>query len=90
VITGRKTGSFSGGAPSFAASLLLMALRGYRQWISPMLGHHCRFHPSCSAYAEEAMAVHGIGKGLGLALMRLARCHPFHPGGVDPVPAPRR
>jgi len=88
--TGRKPGGFSGGEHSFAASLLLMALRVYRKWLSPMLGAHCRFYPSCSAYAEEALAAHGIWRGLGLALMRLFRCHPFHPGGVDHVPAPHR
>lgn len=55
-----------------------------------MLGQNCRFYPSCSAYAEEALVVHGVGRGLWLAIRRLARCHPFHPGGVDHVPAPRR
>ncbi len=58
----------------------------YRQAISPLLGSRCRFHPTCSRYAEEAVSVHGVLKGLGLTLWRLARCQPFHPGGYDPVP----
>jgi putative membrane protein insertion efficiency factor len=58
----------------------------YRRWVSPALPARCRFHPSCSAYALEAVAVHGPVRGLWLALRRLLRCHPFHPGGYDPVP----
>jgi putative membrane protein insertion efficiency factor len=69
--------------------LLLALVRGYRRLVSPMLTPRCRFAPSCSSYAEEALAVHGALRGGWLALARLARCHPFHPGGVDPVPAPR-
>jgi uncharacterized protein len=61
----------------------------YRRWISPALPARCRFYPSCSAYALEAVRTHGAIKGLGLAIWRLLRCHPFHPGGFDPVP-PRR
>jgi putative membrane protein insertion efficiency factor len=61
----------------------------YRRWISPALPARCRFYPSCSAYALEAVRTHGAIKGLGLATWRLLRCHPFHPGGFDPVP-PRR
>ena len=58
----------------------------YRYCVSPFLGQHCRFHPSCSAYAQEAIAEHGAGRGTWLALRRLGKCHPWHPGGVDPVP----
>jgi uncharacterized protein len=61
----------------------------YRRWISPALPDRCRFYPSCSAYALTAIANHGPLRGLGLALWRLLRCHPFAPGGFDPVPAPR-
>ena len=60
----------------------------YRRWISPALPARCRFYPSCSAYALEAVRTHGAIKGLGLATWRLLRCHPFHPGGYDPVPPP--
>lgn len=68
-------------------SRLLLALIGaYRRWISPLLGQRCRFAPSCSAYAAEAVAVHGAARGSWLAVRRMARCHPFHPGGHDPVP----
>jgi putative membrane protein insertion efficiency factor len=69
--------------------LLLLLVRFYRRWISPALSPRCRFEPSCSAYAEEALHVHGVARGLGLALWRLARCQPLARGGLDPVPAPR-
>jgi len=58
----------------------------YRTLISPLLGPRCRFHPSCSAYAQEAIERHGLIKGAAWSLWRLLRCHPFHPGGFDPVP----
>lgn len=58
----------------------------YRWFISPMLGTHCRFHPTCSRYALEAIRCHGCWRGGAMALRRLSRCHPFHPGGFDPVP----
>lgn len=58
----------------------------YRRWLSPALPARCRFYPSCSAYALTALARHGAVRGTGLALRRLLRCHPFHPGGYDPVP----
>jgi hypothetical protein len=61
----------------------------YRRWVSPALPPTCRFYPSCSEYALTAVAVHGPGRGIWLAIRRLLRCHPFHPGGVDHVP-PRR
>ncbi|HET6582644.1 MAG TPA: membrane protein insertion efficiency factor YidD [Nannocystaceae bacterium] len=57
--------------------------------MSLMLGPRCRFYPSCSHYACEALETHGLARGLGLAVRRVLRCHPFHPGGVDPVPEPR-
>ena len=74
--------------PSPVARLLLAVLAGYRRWISPLLGPRCRFAPSCSAYAAEAVAEHGAARGSWLAARRLVRCHPFHPGGFDPVPPP--
>jgi len=70
--------------------LLIGAISGYRMFISPLLGPRCRFYPSCSAYALEAIRVHGAGRGSWLAVLRISRCHPFHPGGLDPVPPARR
>jgi putative membrane protein insertion efficiency factor len=67
-------------------TLLLLLIRFYRAAISPLLGPRCRFHPSCSAYAEQALREHGLLRGLGLAAYRLGRCHPFARGGIDPVP----
>ncbi|ETT44285.1 hypothetical protein C173_29181 [Paenibacillus sp. FSL R7-277] len=64
-------------------------IRVYRKFISPLKPATCRFYPTCSAYALEAIEVHGPLKGSWLAARRIARCHPFHPGGLDPVP-PRK
>ncbi|MCE6997069.1 membrane protein insertion efficiency factor YidD [Saccharothrix sp. S26] len=69
--------------------VLLLPVRFYRKFISPALPPTCRFHPSCSAYAVEALTVHGALRGSWLTLRRLGRCGPWHPGGLDPVP-PRR
>jgi hypothetical protein len=66
--------------------MLVGLIRGYQKFISPGLPPACRFYPSCSQYAIEAIARHGALRGSWLAARRLARCHPFHPGGVDPVP----
>ena len=68
---------------------LLAAVGFYSRAISPALPPRCRFEPTCSAYAAEAVAVHGAGRGTWLALVRLLKCAPWHPGGFDPVP-PRR
>jgi uncharacterized protein len=65
--------------------LLLALIEGYRLTLAPFIGGYCRFIPSCSVYAEQAIRQYGAGRGLWMALRRLARCHPFHPGGVDPV-----
>ena len=64
---------------------LVALIRGY-QFLSPLWGRHCRFHPTCSQYAIDALKAHGVLKGGWLALKRIGRCHPFHPGGYDPVP----
>ncbi len=65
---------------------LQLLIRGYQLFISPLLGPRCRFYPSCSHYAQEALQTHGLRRGGWLALRRIGRCHPWHPGGVDPVP----
>ncbi|NLO81077.1 MAG: membrane protein insertion efficiency factor YidD [Xanthomonadaceae bacterium] len=69
--------------------ILIGLIRCYQWTISPLLGPCCRFYPSCSQYAIEAVRLHGSLRGSYLALRRLLRCHPWHPGGVDPVPEPR-
>ena len=66
--------------------LALLLIQFYRYAISPMMDRHCRFYPSCSCYAQEAIETHGFLRGGWLAARRLGRCHPWHPGGYDPVP----
>lgn len=68
--------------------LLIWLLKGYRFAISPLYGQVCRYHPTCSAYALEAVETHGAVRGTWLAARRVARCHPWAAGGLDPVPAP--
>jgi len=72
-------------APSVAARLLMLPIRAWRL-VSVHVTPRCRFHPSCSAYALEALERHGAGRGLWLAIRRLGRCHPWGGGGLDPVP----
>ncbi len=67
-------------------AVLVSIIRLYTYAISPMFGPHCRFYPSCSRYAAEAVQRHGVVHGGWLSLKRIARCHPGHPGGLDPVP----
>ena len=67
-------------------SLLLAMIRFYQFAISPMFGQRCRFFPTCSEYAVEAIRKHGAARGLRLTIARLSRCHPWNPGGFDPVP----
>jgi len=74
------------GRLSPAGFVLVGLLTVYRRFVSPLLGARCRFYPSCSAYALEAVQLHGAMKGSWLAVRRLSRCHPFHAGGIDPVP----
>jgi len=78
--------SVGSSAPSLAARALIVPVIGYRRFVSPLLPPVCRFYPSCSEYALEALRTHGAMRGLWLAVRRLARCHPFNPGGYDPVP----
>jgi putative membrane protein insertion efficiency factor len=66
--------------------IAMATIQVYRVAISPLLGPSCRFHPSCSTYALEAFERHGFWRGLALTVRRLGRCHPLHPGGIDPVP----
>ena len=66
--------------------ILLALIRGYQYALRPMMGSNCRFAPSCSDYAGEAVTKHGALKGTYLAGRRVLRCHPYHPGGYDPVP----
>lgn len=66
--------------------LVVAIIRAYQYLISPLLGPRCRFYPSCSQYAVEAIRGHGLVRGGYLSLYRLSRCHPWHPGGLDPVP----
>ncbi len=66
-------------------------LKAYQRYLSPLKGApSCRFHPTCSSYAIEAIEVHGVLRGSWMGLLRVLRCHPFHPGGYDPVPPSRR
>ncbi len=67
-------------------TLLLLLIRAYQLTLSPFIGRACRFYPSCSEYAHQAISRHGPARGSLFAVKRLLRCHPFHPGGLDPVP----
>jgi uncharacterized protein len=66
--------------------ILMGMIRFYQRYISRLTPPSCRFYPTCSHYGLEAVQVHGAGKGLYLTVRRLLKCHPFHPGGIDPVP----
>ncbi|MFW6139931.1 MAG: membrane protein insertion efficiency factor YidD [Acidobacteriota bacterium] len=65
---------------------VLFILRQYKRFISPLLGNNCRFYPTCSSYAYQAIEKYGLTKGIFLGMKRLLKCHPFHRGGIDPVP----
>jgi len=67
-------------------AILVVLIKFYRYLISPWVGHHCRFEPTCSAYALTAIERFGALRGSGLAAKRLSKCHPWHEGGIDPVP----
>lgn len=66
--------------------LVLKLLKGYKKFISPMLGNHCRFQPTCSVYMFQAVESFGLVRGLILGIIRIVKCNPFHPGGIDNVP----
>lgn len=83
---GRRFASFLARTPRWA---IIGLIRGYQLVLSPLSGPTCRFYPSCSAYAVIALERHGVFRGGWLAIRRLARCHPWNPGGVDDVPAKR-
>ena len=92
-LVAEKSESFPERTVSLVSRALVLPLLAYRRWVSPALPARCRFYPTCSAYAIEALRVHGPIRGMGLVCWRLLRCQPFHPGGYDPVPdrsAPRR
>lgn len=76
----------NGRVSAAATRVVSLPIVAYRRWISPAIPDRCRFHPSCSAYTLEALSRHGLFRGIWLSLRRLGRCHPFHPGGYDPVP----
>jgi hypothetical protein len=66
--------------------IVMALIRGYQRFISPLLASNCRFHPTCSQYTLEAVERYGAARGLWLGAKRISRCHPFNPGGYDPVP----
>ncbi|MBO01449.1 MAG: membrane protein insertion efficiency factor YidD [Candidatus Marinimicrobia bacterium] len=69
----------------FFSKLLIFLIKGYQRLVSPLLGPHCRFQPTCSCYGVDAIIKYGAGKGLYLLFKRVIKCHPFNKGGVDPV-----
>ncbi|MDB5035546.1 MAG: rane protein insertion efficiency factor YidD [Chlorobi bacterium] len=70
----------------FPRGIFVGLIRFYQRRISPLTPPSCRFHPTCSEYTRQAIVRHGIFKGIGLGIVRISKCHPFHPGGYDPVP----
>jgi putative membrane protein insertion efficiency factor len=75
---------------TLAVQAAVRVVRGYQRLVSPLLPPSCRFAPTCSEYAAQVIANHGLVRGVGLTIRRLARCHPFHPGGFDPPPSASR
>lgn len=80
-------GKISHTLPKILLKFFIFLLQIYRFFISPLLGNCCRFYPSCSQYAQDALEQFGIARGIILTIFRLLRCHPFHPGGYDPIPS---
>ncbi len=68
-------------------TILILIIKGYQKGISPLLGSRCRYYPTCSSYAIEALEKHGVVKGLWISIKRIGRCHPLAEGGLDPVPS---
>jgi len=85
-VTTREGPVRSARGPDVVTRLLMLAVSGYRHSVGALLMPRCRFAPSCSAYALDALAEHGALRGTWLAARRIGRCHPFNPGGYDPVP----
>lgn len=67
--------------------IILVLIRAYQRFVSPLIGSNCRFHPSCSEYLKQALVASGLLQGLGAGMQRILRCHPFSAGGYDPAPA---
>lgn len=86
MVTNTKEGSCLSRINRYLLFIPLIIIKGYRYFISPLLGTQCRFYPSCSHYAEEAYQRFGVIKGTWLTIKRLLRCHPWHKGGLDPLP----
>lgn len=70
--------------------IFVLFIKGYQYLISPFLGNNCRYYPSCSEYSQQAIIHHGIFRGLWLSIKRISRCHPWHEGGIDPVPGTKQ
>jgi putative membrane protein insertion efficiency factor len=66
--------------------ILILLIKAYQLLLSPFIGGHCRFYPTCSCYAHDAITHHGAMRGVWLSMKRIGRCHPWHEGGIDPVP----
>ena len=84
--TDSASSASSGGSPGLPARVLLVLIEAYRLVLSPLIGGFCRYVPTCSAYGAEAIRRYGAARGSWLAVRRICRCHPFRPGGYDPVP----
>ena len=83
-------GTSAKGSCGFTAGALILLIKIYQKFISPLYPPCCRFQPTCSHYAVEALRTHGLIRGLVLGVRRILRCHPWHPGGYDPVPPPQQ